>query len=241
MMPNLAQGDFNGLYPPRYNKNVTFFRNSAVFAASLAFVLWAIPLPASATALHFTLDTPALAGASASLAFDFLDGDGVVNNTITISDFATDGTLGVVSTLGGASGTLIPGPVTLSDTDFFNEFLQSLTLGTTLSFTLNLTEQAPVGPFADAFSFFLLDASGWLPLLATTDDPDPAFSAGTLFQVDIDGSPTGALQVFAPTDPGATVTWTVEPVVSVPLPSTALLLGAGLLGGLAMRRRSKHA
>ena len=200
--------------------------------------MWATPLPASATALQFTLDTSSLSGTVAQLAFDFIDGDGVVNNTVIVSDFYTTGTLGNSSFSGGVTVTNPgPFPVTLTDTDFFNEFLQEITLGNSVSFTLNLTQQAPSGLLPDSFSFFLLNSTATLPLFATTDDLDPDFSAGTLFQVDIDGSSNGVVYNFAPADTGSAVTWTVEPVASVPLPSTALLLGAGLLGGLAARRR----
>ena len=167
------------------------------------------------------------------MAFDFIDGDGVMNNTVVVSDFSTDGTLGTASTSGNVTGTLISGPVTLTDTDFFNEFLQEIALGNSVSFTLNLTENAPSGSPPDSFAFFLLDVVTFLPLFETTDPT----SAGALFAVDINGTSSGMLYNFAPTDTGSGVTWIVAPVASVPLPSTALLIGAGLLGGLAARWR----
>ena len=40
-----------------------------------------------------TVDTSTLAGTSAQIAFDFIDG-GPPSNTVTISGFTTDGTLG---------------------------------------------------------------------------------------------------------------------------------------------------
>lgn len=201
--------------------------------------MWATPLPASATALQFTLDTSSLSGTVAQLAFDFIDYD-PASNSVTVTDFFTDGTLGDASTMiteGGVTGTLIPGPVTLTDTDFFNEFRQAITLGNQLRFILTLTENAPSGSPLDSFSFFLLDQDALFPLFPTTDDLDPAFSGGTLFQVDINGSPSGDLHLFEAVN--VNVTWSVEPVASVPVPSTALLVGAGLLGGLAARRRMR--
>lgn len=199
-----------------------------------AFLLVA-PLSASATVLQFTLDTPSLSGTAAYLAFDFIDGDGVSgNNTAVISGFSTDGTLdnNAVEIDGDVSGTLIPGPLTLVDTGF-SSFLQPLTFGSTLSFTLTLTQQSAGGQIPDSFSFSLLDTF-LAPLFATTDDPDPDFSGGALFQVDIDGSHGGELLLFEAVD--AEVTWTVTPVAAVPLPSTVWLLGTGLLGGFAARR-----
>jgi hypothetical protein len=135
---------------------------------------------------------------------------------------------------GDVSGSLIPGPLTLTNTFLFNSFLQPLTLGNTLSFTLTLTEQSD-GGILDSFSFSLLD-DFFAPLFATTDDPDPDFSGGALFQVDIDGSPDGILRTYAPVDADLAVSWAVAPVAAVPLPSTVWLLGAGWLGGLAARR-----
>jgi hypothetical protein len=178
-----------------------------------------------------------LSGTSAYLAFDFLNSDPTPNSA-TISDFLTDGTLGAASTIiteGGVTGTLIPGPVTLTDTEFFNEFRQVITLGKQLSFTLTLTENAPSGSPLDSFSFFLLDDA--LSPLFDTDDPT---GAGALFAVDIDGAPGGARSPFNYAGAGEPVTWTLEPVAAVPLPSTALLIGAGLLGGLAARRRTNR-
>jgi hypothetical protein len=168
------------------------------------------------------------------LAFDFIDGDSISgNNTVVVSDFYTTVTLGNSSVSGGVTGTLIPGPVKLTDSGFFNEFLQELTLGDTIRFTLNLTEQRASGsPTPDSFVFFLLDDL-LLPLFATTDPT----SADALFAVDIDGTSGGVRYNFAYAGTNDPVTWTLEPVASVPLPSTALLMGAGLLGGLAARRR----
>lgn len=196
---------------------------------SLLLSLSSGPTVAGATALQFVLDTTSLSGVTATLALDFLDYD-PAHNSVMIDAFFTDGTLGSASTLGGATGTLPPGPVMLTDSDFFNEFLQPLTLGNTVSFTLNLTEHAPSGSPPDAFSFFLLDATATLPLFAT-DDPT---GAGALFQVDIDGTAGGGLSSFNALQ--ANVTWTVT---AVPLPSTAWLLGAGVRGGLAARRRTR--
>jgi len=210
-----------------------------VFAAALAAFLWAGPAPVSATTLQFTFDAGSLAGTAASLAFDFIDGDGIAgNNTVVVSDFYTTGTLGNSSIMGGVAVTHPgPFPVTLTDSDFFNEFLQELTLGGTIRFTLDLTEQRASGsPTPDSFSFFLLNDSLFpLPLFATTDP----LGLDALFAVDIDGISGGDLQIFAPITTGPT--WTVTSATSVPLPSTALLLGAGLLAGIAARRRGVQA
>ncbi len=221
--------------PPHCNKNVASFYRSSVFAAVLAAFLWASPAPARATLLHVTLDTSVLSGVAANLAFDFIGNDGIAgNNTVVVSDFYTSGTLGNSSSLGGVLATHPsppgPFPIALTDTLFFNEFLQELTLGATVSFTLNLTEQWASGSLLpDSFAFFLLD-SALSPLFATTDP----LGLDALFAVDMDGAPSGNLHIFAPISSG--VTWIVTPAVAVPLPSTAWLFGAGILGWVAGRR-----
>jgi len=94
-------------------------------------------LPAAASSILVTIDTTSLAGTTADLAFDLVNG-GAPANTVTISKFATDGTLGASSSKGSVTGSF-PGAVTLSDAAFFSEYLQTETLGKSLSFALNTT------------------------------------------------------------------------------------------------------
>ncbi len=117
--------------PPHCNKNVADFGRSSVFAAALAAFLWAGPMPAHATTLQFSLNTAALNGKAASLAFDFIGNDGLTsNNTVVVSNFYTSGTLGNNSFSDGITVTHPsppgPFPVTLTDSSFFNEFLDAL-------------------------------------------------------------------------------------------------------------------
>jgi hypothetical protein len=183
-------------------------------------------LPANnALALSYdvNLNTSSLSGTSAQLAFDFIDG-GPPSNTTTISAFSTNGTLGSSSTTGGVSGTL-PGNVTLTDSSFFNEYLQNITLATNLSFHLDATNTPPgLGSIPDSFSFFLLAQNTSLPLF-TTSDPT---GSDALFALDLNGTTQGTLAVFSV--PNHEVTFSVtSPVTAVPEPSTWLLLGSGVL------------
>ncbi|MEP7162697.1 MAG: hypothetical protein ABI747_02940, partial [Candidatus Moraniibacteriota bacterium] len=82
---------------------------------------------AYATPIQITVDTSSFAGTSAALALDLIDG-GSPANSVTVSGFSTTGTLGLNSSIGDVTGAF-PGSVTLSDTSFFNEYLQNLTLG----------------------------------------------------------------------------------------------------------------
>ena len=172
-----------------------------------------------------TVDTSTLSGTSAQLAFDFVDG-GTPSNTITISGFGTDGTLGSTVPTGGVSGNL-PGTVVLTDSDFFNEYLTGITLGSTFSFILSATTNpADSASSPDAFSLFLLDPSAEFSLVSTSDPT----GSNSLLTLNIDGSAEGALSVY-----DASVT-TAPANTTVPEPATLLLLGAGLLPLLRKRK-----
>jgi len=209
-------------------------------AASLAAFSLVTPLTASATVLQFTLETPSLSGTDASLLFEFIDGDGAVNNTITVSDFATNGTLGGPTQQQGSVTGALPDPVTLTDTGVFisDWFLQPLTFGSELNFKITLTQKRAAGSlFPDSFAVYLLENDDYFsPALFDTTDP---FGLGALFAVDIAEASSGTLSTYTSIASGATATWSVDPVASVPLPSTVWLLGAGWLGGLAARRRGR--
>jgi hypothetical protein len=134
-------------------------------AALVATLLAAMPV--SASSILVTVDTSALAGTQADLAFDLVDG-GPPSNAVTITTFATDGTLGAASTKGNVTGAL-PGSVTLADTAFLSEYRQAATLGKSLSFVINATGKPPnAASFPDGFSFFLLDHATGLPLVTTS-------------------------------------------------------------------------
>src|ERR1035437_8136836 len=98
-------------------------------------------LPLSATSVF--IDTSGLSGVTGNLAFDFTDG-GPPSNSVSVQNFTSNGTLGSHSITGTVTGTL-PGTITLSDTTVFNEYLAGFTFGTTISFTLTATQNAPGG------------------------------------------------------------------------------------------------
>ena len=183
---------------------------------------------ARAATFEVTLDTSSLSGTAARLAFDLIDGDGVVNNTAAISGFSTDGTLGASTTSGGVTGSL-PGGFTLDDTAFFNELLQDLTLGTTVAFILDVTT-AFAGGAPDSFSLFLLDPGSALSLVTT------GLLGDALMIVDIDGTGGGALAVAAATTPSIPVV--VTPIATVPAPWSLMLVALGFAwaGGSRIRR-----
>ena len=194
------------------------FKAMRGFAAKLFLgLLLTLPLAQAAPVL-ITVNTQLLAGSSAQLAFDLIDG-GAPANSVSISGFATNGTLGAASTSGGASGSLGT-TVSLTDSSFFNEYLQNIVLGTTLSFIYNTSDLGPAaGSLPDGFSFFLLNPAG-LPLVSTTDPT----GSDALFLYNI-GSPLG-LSVYQ----SASVIVTAGPVTNgVPEPGSLLLVVSALL------------
>jgi hypothetical protein len=195
--------------------------SAAVLVATLAV---GVP-PVSAAPIKVTLATTGLAATNAALAFDLIDG-GPPPNAVTITAFATDGTLGSSQSSGSVTGTL-PGAVTLFDTAFFSEYLQFMTLGNELSFVFDTSGNAPgPGSLPDAFSLFLLDATTLMPLVSTSDPT----GANALLLYNIGDS--NPLAIYA----GDGFTVTVEPVRGVPAPGTLMLALTALALFASLRR-----
>ncbi len=187
--------------------------------------------PAQAGVWQVQVDTTALAGTSAVLAFDLLDG-GLAANRVVLSGFAsTAGALVSETSVADVAGSLAGlGSVTLGDTAFFSEHLATVKLGSSLRFAFNASSlPAEPGAFPDSFSFFMLNPVSGLPAFATSD------ASGALFTLALSGAPAGPVTVFTALSKEVLVT-----VTAVPEPMSAgLLLGLcllGLLGSLRHRR-----
>ena len=188
-----------------------------VVALGLLAAAFAFGAQAQAAIIQVVVDTSSLSGTPAVLAWDLVDGDGVVNNTAVISGVATDGTLGTAEADGDVSGAL-PGPVTIGDGSFFNELRQGISLGDFVSFTLNLSTGS-AGPVPDALSFFLLNATATASLVGSD------LFADALLRFDFTSA--GALEVAETASPPVPVTTTTP----VPLPASLSLVVLGLLLG----------
>lgn len=201
---------------------------ASIIARALMLVVLALANPVSATPFLVTVDTSLLAGIDVDMAFDLVDG-GTPANTVTLSNFATDGTVGGSSSTGAVSGSF-PGVVTIGDTSFFNEYLQNVTLGTTFSFILSSTNQAEdAGSFPDGFSLFVLDHATGLPIDATTDPT----GAGALMLWSLGAA---SPELYA-SDGMSIAIGPVQPPNGVPEPSTFPLMFIGLFAILGLGTR----
>lgn len=196
-------------------------------------LLVALALPVAARAqVNYSVwvDTSSLVGnpnGPFSLDFQLNDGSafGDGNNTATLSDFTFGGggATGSANLFGGASGDLSSG-VTLGDSSAFNEFYQTFTPGSWLSFKVSLTTQADSGGTPDLFSFAILDGS-------TSNLPTESAGTDTFFAITIDGV-TNSAAAFASLD------HTIAAPTLTPVPEPATYgLWAGLALGLIVATR----
>ena len=210
----------------------------------LLFALSWMPAISQAVTYTVTLDTRPLAALATppgpfALEFQFNDGGGGVSNTVTLSNFnfgPGGAASGSAITTDGVSGSL-SNTVTLTDSAFFNEFIQGFTPSSTapLSFVLDLTTQLePITP--DTFSLAIFDSSG-------TGIQTSFFDV--FLQIDITESPS--IKTFAsdpntppPGCPTCAPIVIAAPVVPVPVPAPIVLFLSGLSWLLCGARGNKR-
>ena len=184
---------------------------------------------------NVTVDSTALSGSPGILVFDFIDG-GPPDNSVILSAIVSDGTQGATSTTPDVTGT---GPWQFTDAGgwFFYELqLPFNPIGSFFKYSFITTDNPPdPGSFPDSFSFFILDAGGVNPLIAT-DAPD---GANTLFQFSL-GQGEQGLVVYTPVpvQEGFSIAVIPQPSV-VPEPGTLALFVVGIMA-LSARRHSKR-
>jgi hypothetical protein len=183
-----------------------------------------------ASPYQVTIDTSALSGGDYQAYFALVGSKG---NIVTASSFSLGGGTALLPVVTGTGD--LDTSVTLDNTppanQFFVEFAQNFTAGSTLRFILNLTDNGPTLPDPpDAFSFALATTGN---LNLDTNDPS---GADYLFTVDLTGGPLN-FQTF--TTAGTEITAVIEPV-SVPEPAFGAAV-AGLLAAIAGVRRLRRA
>lgn len=184
--------------------------------------------PARADSFNVSLDTSALSGTQ-SLAFGFTDGDGVVDNSAAMPafNFGGGGALGSPVYFGtGVSGDLTTG-IAMDDSGFSALFAQQFSVGSLLSFTLNISNNF-AGTTPDALAMYLCDAS-----LSSCYSNDS--SSGAMLVLNLTGgtlSPSSFILTGAD-DQGLLAPVVTIPGTSVPEPSSSLLLLIGLAGAFA--------
>jgi hypothetical protein len=191
--------------------------------------------PCEATAISVNIDTSALAaalpaGTVARLDFALLDGDFVADNSVTISNFSTDGTLMAFDCSLGCLASGPPPSFTLDDSLGIGQFLQDLTLGSHISFDVVFSADFSGLNAPDRLTLNLLDSSSNLSLVDTDLDflSDPVPAQDALLLIDLrDG---GQLLVASVTNPST-------PVSVAPEPNTVVLFVLGMLALATCRTR----
>jgi hypothetical protein len=175
-----------------------------------------------------------------ALELQFNDGSGTSdgNNTAILSGFffGGGGPTGTATTLGGVFGAL-GSSISMTDSSFFNQFIQGLTPGASLSFQLALTTNVDGGGVPDEFSLSILDSSGFeIPTLGP---------GNALVIIDL-GSDIPTISTYRtntsqnPNAGGPPIDIAAPQVTPVPEPSTLPLLAIGVLVLAIMTRLRKR-
>lgn len=222
--------------------------NNMIRFAKLA-VLTSLLLAAAAisvkadSSFDVSLNTSSLSGTQI-LAFGFVDGDGVVDNTVTLSDFAFGGGSIVppANYLGssGVSGDL-SGTVTMNDSSLGTAlFAEEFDPGSSISFLLTTTNNLASGALTpDALAMYVCDTS----FNCYSDDTSTAMlilnlTGGALAPSSF--STFGASgQVDGVDLPAPVVTTASSSSGNTPEPSSLLLLAAGIIGLVACSRANR--
>jgi hypothetical protein len=199
----------------------------ANFVALAALLLAAAARPVRADSFNVSLDTSSLSGTQV-LAFLLNDGDGVVDNSATLSGFAFGGgaAQGTPDYLGstGVSGDLTSS-IAMDDSSLATAiFTQDFTPGSSLSFLLNITNNF-AGVTPDTFAMEICDTT-----LTTCYSDDT--NTGAMLVLNLTG---GTLSPSSFILNGASDQNLPAPVVTegsstaTPEPESLLLLGLGIL------------
>ena len=176
-----------------------------------------------AETLNISVDTRSLAGQTGWIDLQFNPGDvDAPLATTLVSAFSSDGNVTGTATLSGDAVGDTNNVIRLGNSQFFNDFLQQITFGSTLSFSVEWEMPAPMPGTTvsgTAFSLTLYD-NQFNSLLN-----DPTWGATLVTNLNGDG----VMQVLAHST-AVTVTpgTTTITLTTVPTPGTLALLLAGI-------------
>jgi hypothetical protein len=199
-----------------------------------------LPVVSAGPIYQFTVDTTSIGTADGYLAFNFSPGNafGVLDAWVRILSFSPSGSLAEPGTVTGdvtspsAPPQIVPGPLTIRNTEINNDYFVSFHFDATpIVFLLAFGGpgvDSPAGATSGStFGFGLFDASG-LPLATNREDgyaaiidvnPDGT-TTPTVFPGGVDGEPP------------------VTSLAEIPEPATGLLLAGALAVLLRFRRRT---
>lgn len=152
-----------------------------------------------------------------------------------IVNFSTDGSLIPPGTNSGESTGQLPGTVTLGNGTSYDDYIEGINFGTSITFDLDLSGPAISNPNGDGGGTFMLDflSSDQNSFLFTNDSANDV----PVLTVDVNGDGSTTATTYASASNGPPVVTVSGPFVlqTVPEPSAWLLLLAGL-GVLALAR-----
>jgi hypothetical protein len=176
---------------------------------------------------------------------------GTNGNTVTLSNFSfgTGGAAGPGPAFltGGASGDIGSSVILSDSTYFFSDFNQQFTPGSTLTFTVDMTLNAPPsGGSPDNFSMVIFSSydpvNGYNPSTLLGGIPIPTNDpSGNDTFINVDNNGPGATSVLSYPSASGDITITVTST-SVPEPGSGVLLFSGIAcTAIAISRRRSRA